>query len=169
MLKSFPVFLLIMSITGCSNKYFIVRHAEKAAAPAGAMMSSGNNPELSAIGKERAEALKKRLAGEKIRAVYSTNTIRTISTAAPVANQSGLQVQLYSIVDSNFISLLKGLRKNTLIVAHSNTVDDLVNGLTGKQLVSDLPENIYDNLFIVVKKGNRLTLVNEKYGQPSIQ
>jgi hypothetical protein len=54
-------------------------------------------------------------------------------------------------------------------VGHSNTVDDLVNGLTGQQLLNDLPDTAYDNLYIITKKGKRLTLVQSKYGQPSPQ
>jgi phosphohistidine phosphatase SixA len=60
--------------------------------------------------------------------------------------------------DSAFIALLRSKKKNTLVVGHSNTVDDLVNMLCGKKEVSgDLPDTEYNKLFIVKKKGKKLT------------
>ena len=58
-------------------------------------------------------------------------------------------------------------KSNTLIVGHSNTVDDLVNKLTGENRLQDLPDHVYDRLFILTRKGKRLTLVESNYGQPS--
>ncbi|WP_052273413.1 SixA phosphatase family protein, partial [Flavihumibacter solisilvae] len=152
MLNRLPVLLFPILLTGCASKYFIVRHAEKAQTTAQAtqsasasVMQTPNNPPLSAVGEARAIALKDRLASEQIRKVYSTNTIRTLTTAAPTASHFNVQVQTYAKVDSAFIALLKTQKGNVLIVGHSNTVDDIVNGLTGTQQLSDLPETEYDN------------------------
>ncbi|MBZ5855721.1 SixA phosphatase family protein [Flavihumibacter profundi] len=160
-------FILFLCLTGCSNKYYIVRHAEKVQVTPGMMMSTVNNDlPLTDAGKERAIALQKRLEKEKIRQVFSTHTLRTESTAAPTARYFSCPVQVYTKADSAFIQLLKRLKGNTLIVGHSNTVDDLVNGLTGIRHLSDLPDSAYDNLFIVRKKGKKLTFSQEKYGRP---
>lgn len=168
MLNRFPqILLLSLLLTGCSQKYYIVRHAEKAQASDGIVMQSPNDPPLSEKGRERANMLRNRLANARIGYVYSTNTARTIQTATPFADAEGLRIDQYGRVDSLLLAQLKSLKKNTLIVGHSNTVDDLVNGLTGMVHLSDLPDTAYDNLFIVKKKGRRLTFFNEKFGQPS--
>ena len=163
--------LLLLSVlaTGCSQKYYIVRHAEKAQASDGITMQTKNDPPLSDAGKRRAEELKLKLAGAGIGQVFSTNTLRTVQTATPFAESRGLTIQHYGKTDSTFFAQLKSLKKNTLIVGHSNTVDDLVNGLIGKVHFTDLPDAAYDNLFIVRKKGKRLTFFREKFGQPSAE
>lgn len=157
--------LLITAVffISCSHSYYIVRHAEKAAATAN-MMSS--DVPLSDQGIARAEALKEVLKNKKIRYVFSTNFIRTKSTVQPTAEYFKLQTEIYGPTpDAAFISKLKSLRKNTLIVAHSNTVDDVVNMLCGKTEVNgDLKESEYDNLFVVKKKGKHYIFTNEHYG-----
>lgn len=153
--------LLAFGFASCGNTYYIVRHGEKAA-PDGAM---SGDVQLSDKGKERAQNLKEQLKNKKITAVYSTNTIRTKSTAQPTAEYFSLPVQVYpSRPDSAFINTLRASNKNTLIVGHSNTVDDVVNRLTGAtHIPGDLPETEYDNLFIIKKKGSRYTFTIKKY------
>ena len=92
---------------------------------------------LTEKGKQRAEALKEILKDKKIAYVFSTNTIRTKSTAQPTADYFHLTTEIYGPrPDSAFISLLKSKKKNTLIVGHSNTVDDIVNMLCGEKKVA---------------------------------
>ncbi|ULQ54487.1 SixA phosphatase family protein [Flavihumibacter fluvii] len=165
----FVLIIISICITGCSQKYFIVRHAEKAQTSATQTMNTPDDPPLTDPGAARADDLSARLANERIRYVFSTNTIRTQSTARPTATRFNLTLNNYGKVDSNFIGILKGLHKNVLIIGHSNTVDDLVNGLTGVQYLSDLPDTAYDNLFIVSRKGKKLHFSQEKFGQPAAQ
>jgi phosphohistidine phosphatase SixA len=156
---------LIASVVfaSCSHSYYIVRHSEKASASAN-MMSS--DVPLSDQGKARAEALKVVLKNKKIRYVFSTNFIRTKSTVQPTADYFNLQTEIYGPTpDAAFISKLKSLKRNVLVVGHSNTVDDVVNMLCGKTEVNgDLKESDYDNLFIVKKKGKHYIFTNEHYG-----
>jgi phosphohistidine phosphatase SixA len=139
-------------ITACSRTYYVVRYAEK--------LTPGNQMNtdvlLSEAGLKRAETLKDSLMRKKTAYIFCTNTARTKATAAPLATQLMLPITLYGPKpDSLFIRKLLKLKKNTLVVGHSNTVDDIVNGLCfGDQLVSDLNEKQYNELFIVkVNKG----------------
>lgn len=161
--------LLSILITSCGHTYYVVRHAEKAQASTGTTMSSPNDPPLSAEGAARAEALKIELEGKKIKTIYSTKTIRTMTTAEPLAKAIGISIQNYGPrPDSAFINQLKTNKKNVLIVGHSNTVDEIVNGLTGQQSVAgDLQDSEYDNLFIIKYKGKKVSYVRKKYGVKS--
>lgn len=145
--------IMATMFASCSHSYYIVRHAEKATQEAN--MSS--DVPLTDKGKERAEALKEILKNKKIAYVFSTNTIRTKSTAQPTADYFKLAIETYSArPDSTFINLLKSKKKNTLVVGHSNTVDDIVNTLCGKKEVAgDLPDAEYNKLFVVKKKGKK--------------
>jgi len=146
------IYLLAVSLilTACSHTYYIVRHAEKAVRSGGVAMSTPDDPPLNQSGTKRSEALKLILKDKNIRYLFSTNTTRTLLTAEPFRMYSGLSIETYGPrADSVFIHQLKRLKRSTLIIGHSNTVDDLVNGLTNKKTLSDLSDNEYDNLFIV--------------------
>ncbi|HLF45078.1 MAG TPA: histidine phosphatase family protein, partial [Chitinophagaceae bacterium] len=84
MLRVF-LFLFIIFYSSCTSvKYYVVRHAEKATASEGTVMSTPNDPPLSSAGKVRAIELGEVLKSRQIMNIYSTNTIRTISTAQPL-------------------------------------------------------------------------------------
>ncbi len=149
--------LCLVLFSSCSrNIYYIVRHAEKAAANAN--MSS--DVPLSAEGEQRAQNLKTLLQNNTFTAIFSTPYIRTKSTVQPLSDAKGIPVQLYSPRDSadQFINRVKAIRKgDVLIVGHSNTVDDLVNKMMGQSLLTDLPETEYNNLFLIKRKGKKYT------------
>jgi phosphohistidine phosphatase SixA len=168
-MRNYPGALFFcLLLTSCSQTFYIVRHAEKeVASSSGTMMS--NDPPLSDAGKKRAEVLKETLKGKKIDYIFSTNTIRTRSTAEPLRSRLNLTTEIYQpIPDQNFIDRLLLLKGNVLVVGHSNTVDDVVNKLCGTiKIPADLPDTAYDNLFVIRKKGNRLVFENKNYGSPS--
>ena len=114
-----------------------------------------NDPALTPEGEKQAQDLKNYLQDKKIKAIYSTNFIRTKSTAQPTSELFGVPVKIYNPAQTK--QLLDSLKVvaggNVLVVGHSNTVDDIVNGLTGSNTMSDLAETEYGNLFIVKKKG----------------
>lgn len=120
---------------------------------------------LSDAGRQRALALKQLLEKENIRHIFSTNYIRTKSTVQPLADAIHIPVEIYDPNDSTFISKLRRLDGNVLIVGHSNTVDDLVNGLSReKEISGDLPDPEYGDLFVVKKKGNRFSFERRHFG-----
>lgn len=155
---------LLISLTACSQTYYIVRHAEKAVPDAGNTMMA-NDPPLSDIGKARANTLLQTLQNEKIAYIFSTNTIRTRTTAEPLSKHLNVAIQTYSSrPDSAFIRQLRSLKKDALIVGHSNTVDDIVNMLCNEQKIpADLQDNEYDNLFIVTIKNGTAKFERKKY------
>ncbi|NML23337.1 histidine phosphatase family protein [Pseudoflavitalea sp. G-6-1-2] len=148
----------VLVLSSCSHTYYVVRHAEKNVPAEGTVMNTPKDPPLSKVGEQRAIALKELMHDKGIRYIYSTNTIRTKSTVEPTRALLGLTVQTYGPKpDSAFINQLKQLKKNTLIVGHSNTIDDIANGLAGEQKVEgDLDESVYDQVFIIhYRKGGK--------------
>jgi phosphohistidine phosphatase SixA len=163
MRNCFFLCLSIVVLTSCSYKVYVVRHAEKATAPA-------NNPLLSDEGTQRALDLRQALRQKKITKIYSTNTSRTLSTAEPLAMLLNIKPQIYpSRPDTAFIKTLKSNATNQLVVGHSNTIDDIVNLLAGETIVpGDLPETVYDNLYILkfAKSGKKKPVfISKKYGK----
>jgi phosphohistidine phosphatase SixA len=161
-MKNFTLVLIIALFVSCSaTNYYIVRHAEKETQ--GSNMSS--DVPLSSNGKERAEALKNVLHNKKIKNIFSTNTIRTTATAKPTSDATGVNIDHYDPRDTGFVARLKTIRTgNSLIVGHSNTVDDIVNKLTGQNLLQDLPDSQYGDLFILKKKRNNYSFSKARFG-----
>lgn len=160
----------VLFLASCGTvKYYVVRHAEKESPSSGVVMSTPNDPPLSPAGKVRAIELREELKDKKIRYIFSTNTIRTVSTAQPLNDLlKYTTIELYNTRDSLdfLIAKLMSFKKgNSLIVGHSNTVDDIVNKLCGEIKVSkDLPDSEYDNLYIITKKGKKMIFENKTYG-----
>jgi phosphohistidine phosphatase SixA len=135
---------IIFLCNSCSYCIYVTRHAEKASEPV-------KDPVLTTEGNLRAERLSKMLQGKKIEKIYSTNTVRTKKTAEPLAI---LEKHSISIYDPNkpdlLFSEIKNLRKNSLVVGHSNTLRHIVNSLSSTDsLKTDLSDNEYDKLFII--------------------
>lgn len=165
--KLYGLLITTFLLTSCSRTYYVVRHAEKATPSPGTTMSTPDDPPLSEVGLKRAEALKSALSPKQIKNIFSTDTKRTRSTAEPLSAQTGVPIQKYGPrPDSGFIQKLKALGSNTLVVGHSNTVDDIVNGLLNQQKLTDLADSEYDNLFVVRFKrffGTRISFEGRKY------
>lgn len=156
-------------LTACGHTYYVVRHAEKAVPSAGITMSTPNDPPLSSDGQQRAEALKEALKSKRISAIYATNTTRAVATAEPLRRSLSLLIQQYGPrPDSTFIQQLKAKRKNILIVGHSNTVDDIVNGLCNRKVVpGDLADSEYNHLYAVKYKrffSTKIVFEDRSYG-----
>jgi 2,3-bisphosphoglycerate-dependent phosphoglycerate mutase len=162
----FTVFLM----SSCSRTIYIVRHAEKTLPNDTTVKMMANDPPLSEAGKVRAFVLRDELKSQHIRHIYSTNTLRTVSTADPLRQAINVKVEIYNTRDSldYLVQQLKNEKGNALVIGHSNTVDDIVNKLTGKtSLPGDLKDYEYDNMFIVHLKGKKARFEKKKYGYPS--
>ena len=132
---------------------YVTRHAEKAA--------EGKDPSLTAQGQARARALAALLKKVGIKYVYSTATVRTQLTAQPLAQQSGVAMQLYDAAKPAIVvEKIKALAGPTLLVGHSNTVPELVK-LLGGAPGAPIADDEYDRLYqlIVAADGSVTTVL----------
>ena len=129
----------------------LIRHAEKAEA-------HSKDPSLSEIGKQRAEALVQLFKDTPIALFYTTPYKRTTETITPIAKANGKEVLTYNPSDKSSIAemILAGKGKRMLIAGHSNTIPQMVNSLIGKNKFTNMDENDYGKIWIVVFKGNEL-------------
>lgn len=134
---------------------FVVRHAERA--DAGMPSGSGADPDLSAAGHSRAEALATTLKDARITAIYVTEFKRTRQAAGPLAKLLGLEPTVVSSRDTDGLAeRLKSSTGNALVVAHSNTVPTLIKSLAGEAVT--VGDSDYDNLFLVTSGSARSVL-----------
>ena len=121
---------------------FAVRHAEK--------VLGTSDPKLTGEGQERARALAAALRSARLDHVHSSDYRRTRETAAPVATDHGLEVELYDPGDlPGLAEALLGNGGRHLVVGHSNTTPSLV-GLLGGEPEGAIDESVeYDRLYVV--------------------
>ncbi len=143
---------------------YIVRHAEK---------DTGNNPTLTAGGKNRAGDLMRYLKKEKINHIYSTPYKRTEMTGDSLRIARHIDTfhyppkptpgQLFELLKKN-----KDLGKSVLFIGHSNTVPLLVKNFGVIDYPqADLPDTAFDDIFIIRFKKGKPEVKHKKYGQPS--
>ena len=131
--------------------FILVRHAEKD------MTQSTDDPELSAMGKARAERLKSLLKDAGITAVYSTNYKRTKDTVTPVALSKSLEVGTYEPMKTAAIDeIFNGNKGGTILISgHSNTIPWTANYLLGTEQFKNYDDAEYDNVLIITVVGDR--------------
>lgn len=141
------VFVMLALVAGCADEMitpphpatvYIVRHAEKA---------EGADPALTAAGQARAEALADQFL--VVDHVYSTDTLRTRSTAAPTASRHGKPVQIYDHREpAALVARVRSHGGTTLIVGHSNTIADIAARF-GADPGEPVSENEFDRLYVI--------------------
>lgn len=159
--------VLLSASCGTGHRLYFVRHAEKSTQPQ-------SDPDLTETGKQRAESLSRLLKSKDINSIYSTDTRRTRQTAEPLSRLQGIPIQLYSNdTTQRFLYQLLDREESALVVGHSNTVISMLKELGLKPTLKEIPDNDYDNLFIVVQRprngraGYRLQLKERTYGRKS--
>ena len=143
--------------------FIVVRHAEK--------VDASRDPDLSARGHARAQALAARLGDAKLVALYATEFKRTGQTIAAVAARHHLPVTLYAAGDaaSAFAARLRAAHPtgSVLIAGHSNTVPGIVAALCQCE-AAEMPDHEYDRLSIVrITPGQPPVLHVSRYGEAS--
>lgn len=140
----------------------LVRHAEKAAAPA-------DDPALSEAGLARAQALAASLRDAGVTAIVTTQFKRTRDTAQPLAAARGLQPEVVAAAkgEAHAQAVAAAVRRHAggvvLVVGHSNTVPAIIAALGGPRL-PDLCDSAYADLFVLVPGAAESKLVRSRYG-----
>jgi broad specificity phosphatase PhoE len=143
----------------------LVRHAEKAAAPA-------DDPPLTAAGEARARDLWTAVRDAGVAAVNTTQFARTRATAQPTASALGLTPTVVPATSPSHIQdVVTEIRKHqgqtVLVVGHSNTVPAIVEALGAKR-PGAICDSRYDDLFVVtIATDGKANAVHAKYGEPS--
>jgi broad specificity phosphatase PhoE len=143
----------------------VVRHADKAAAPA-------NDPPLTEVGVARAAALAEFLRDAKVGAVLHTPTTRTRETARPTAELFGITPEIIPLGPMPVVSaavremVAKHAGKTILVVGHSNTILPWIAALGGPTR-PDLCDHQYDGIYTLVIGGGSVRMVEGRYGPPN--
>jgi broad specificity phosphatase PhoE len=149
---------LLQGVAAAQEAVYVVRHAERA--------DSTADSELSADGVERSKALSKHLAAAGITRIFATERKRTVQTAAPLADTLKATTTIVQAADEAALVAKVRESKRTdrvLIVGHSNTVPSILRRLGVTETIT-IPDNEFDNLFIVVPNpGGSTVLLRLKY------
>lgn len=159
LVAAIPVALPAQTAPEAPTVVIIVRHAEKAPEPA-------NDPELSAEGKARAEALAEMLKDANVTVVLHTATTRTRETARPTAERFAVTPEVFANARAMTEAIKRHPGKTILVVGHSNTVMPYVAALGGPTR-ENLCDHNYDGLYTVVISGDSIRLVEGRYGPPN--
>jgi broad specificity phosphatase PhoE len=128
----------------------VVRHAEKATLPA-------DDPVLTEMGMQRARIFATMLDAARVSAIYTTQFARNMQTAMPVAQRQGVSPTVLPITSGKVPEYAQALQRDialnhpgatVVVVAHSNTIDDIILALGGPD-IGDLSEDDYNRIFIL--------------------
>lgn len=147
-----------------ATKIFIVRHAEK---------ETGKDPVLTPAGNARAGDLMHALQNEGVQKIYVSQYKRTQQTADSMRIQLKISAVQY-IADTLCDDLVNTIMENgdfgktILIIAHSNTIPYIIRkfGVTDYPY-GDIPDNEFDNLFVITYKNKKAKVKKLRYGARS--
>lgn len=140
----------------------LVRHAEKAAAPAA-------DPPLTAEGETRARDLWEAVKDAGISAVITTQYTRTVATGKPTAAALHVVPEVVNASGAAHAqNVAAAARKHAghtvLVVGHSNTIPDIIAALGAKRPPA-ICDSEYDNLYIVtIAADGTAGLIRSKFG-----
>lgn len=127
---------------------WLVRHGEQTD-------PSAEDPELTAAGREMAVRLAEMLGEAGIRTIYSSAYRRTRQTAAPLAEELGLELTIYDPGRlERLAEELKSAAGPCLVVGHSNTTPRLVE-LLGGDPGGAIDQMEFNRLYLVELGGER--------------
>jgi broad specificity phosphatase PhoE len=143
-----------------TSTVILIRHAERGA---------GNDPALTPAGQARAALLAQMLQDANLGAVFVTDTLRSRQTGTPAAQGAGLQPTVYDA--TNATALAATIRtshagRTVLVVAHSNTVDDIAAAL-GAAGVTELLDTQFDRMLVLSRSWCGTRLLRLRYGAPT--
>lgn len=144
----------------------LVRHAEAAT-------STNGDPDLSPAGEKRVAGLGELLADvlgrAKVDYLYAADTRRAQQTAAPIANQFKLPINL--LASSDWAGLAGRIKREhrgrtVVVVGYATTLPTLLSQLSGGNVA--MAEDEFDSIYVVVMPSPGETRVfRVRYGEPS--
>jgi len=148
----------------------VVRHAEKTD-------NGRQDPELTAAGHARAEALARVLGQTKVVGLIATQYRRTQQTLATLAREHGLEITVVpaqtEATGAHIETIISQVRQwdqhpgGVLVIAgHSNTVPLIVEALSGRTVPS-IDESEYDHLFVLLPGNEGMEVITTGYGEKS--
>jgi broad specificity phosphatase PhoE len=157
--------LLVPATTSAQQSIILVRHAERE--------PGEGDVRLSEAGRQRAERLASILKDAGITHIFVSDRRRTLETAQPLARAHNISPSRISVpaqgrgkitpselqVRATLLAISKLPRTAVvLVVGHSNTVPMFLTRLGyGPRL--EIPDNEYDNLFVVTPRATRAPAV----------
>ena len=159
--KAVPAADARAAVTASVKTIIVVRHAEAE------KTQPGGDPTLTSDGRNRALELARVLTDTQLHTVYTTHYQRNRLTAEPLPRHAG---EKPTVID-DVPAILRALRSEpwgatALVIGHSNTVPDLIRGLTGSALPEDEPI-IFDRMWIVtLARDGTTSLLRLHYGAP---
>lgn len=152
----FPLLALLMAAAGVfwlgtwakTTVVVLVRHAEAAERTSG-------DPDLSPAGEQRVATLgavlEDLLADRRVDYLYAADTRRSQQTAAPVANQFKLPINL--LTSSDWSGLASRIRREhrgstVVVVGYASTLPGVISQLSGQAVA--VRDDEFDAIFVVV-------------------
>ena len=153
----------------CPVTVLLLRHAERASSPV-------TDPPLTSAGQERAHALIQVAGKAGVRAVFTTQFVRSKQTAQPLANHLGITPIVLSLSATSpqayvqeLVARIRSTPANTsvLVVSHTNTIPMIVAELSGLS-IAPIGQEEFDRLFIIETRRlvSRSRVVMARYGAP---
>lgn len=138
---------------------YLVRHAERAE-------DGTDDPPISAAGEQRSRLLADMLHDAALTHIHTTDYVRTRATAAPIADQAGLEPALYGADDLGAFAIrLRATPGRHLVIGHSNTTPELVAALGGDP-GGPIEQDEYDRLYMLTVTESAVTTVLIRFGEP---
>lgn len=135
------IFATTVTLPAWSQTIYLVRHAEK--------VDESRDTALSLQGQKRAVDLALHLRDAEIKKIYVSEFQRTQKTAEALAAQLKVTAQILPAKDlEKLVAILKSGTENTLVVAHSNTLPDILKAL-GAANVTPVADHEYDRLVLL--------------------
>src|SRR5690349_13342031 len=152
---------------------FLVRHAEKEDEPK-------QDPPLKKEGVARSQELARMLSTANVKAIYTSQFVRTKQTAEPLTAKTGVSATVLTlkpnpanlrlIAEESTAELANKILQRpgdtALVIGHSNWIPDAIKML-GSDVVPTIDEQKFDNLFVATIYGKgKAKVVQMKYGAP---
>ena len=143
------ILILLLSLSYIPSKqcstFYLIRHAEKVRTD-----KSDKDPKLNEYGMLRAIKWQEYFSDKNISKIYSTNYKRTLETVKPIQESSDIVPIIYSTADIDYKNfIISNKTEVVLVVGHSNTIPDFVNGLISENVYSQIDDLNNSNLYVV--------------------